>query len=185
MLTWTGTQIDTSEKQLLDCNGYGYSCSGGWYTGAYQYLVNRNGQNPPRGLALEQNYPYAAVQNACNNAAANTGTLVRVSGYTAASWGGSCNALRAALNSQPVAVAVWASNWGSYVSGTFNNCAFPSGFGVNHGVVVFGWNSWGKFWRIKNSWGTSWGMWGYMRLSGNPTQNCNNVCKYPFYSAVV
>lgn len=72
----------------------------------------------------------------------------KISGYVDVK---NCNDLAMAITARPVSVAVDATNWAMYSSGVFNNCdAF-----LNHGVLLVGTNN--QYWRIKNSWGTSWG----------------------------
>ena len=63
-----------------------------------------------------------------------------------------------------------ASNWAQYHSGVFNNCATN----INHCVLLVGTDASGV-WKIKNSWGTSWGEGGFIRLA--PGNTCG-VCAY-------
>jgi C1A family cysteine protease len=76
------------------------------------------------------------------------------------------------LNSRPVSVAVDASVWSSYRSGILSNCAKN----VNHGVLLVGASD--AFWKIKNSWGATWGESGFIRLARGDT--CA-ICQYPSY----
>ena len=48
-------------------------------------------------------------------------------------------------------MTVDATNWSSYKSGVFTNCATK----INHAVLLVG--VVGGNWKIKNSWGTGWG----------------------------
>jgi C1A family cysteine protease len=64
------------------------------------------------------------------------------------------------LNIRPVAVSVDATNWSKYTGGIFNNCAAA---GTNHAVLAFGYDA--DSWLVKNSWGTTWGDNGFIRLS--------------------
>jgi len=75
---------------------------------------------------------------------------------------------------QPVAVAVDASNWGSYSKGVFSNC----GTSINHAVVAIGWTSTGA-WIIRNSWGSNWGESGHIRLKAGNTCGIWNWPAYP------
>lgn len=63
------------------------------------------------------------------------------------------------------------ANYGfmSYASGTYSGCPSYSSYYINHAVLLYGWNANGD-WLIKNQWGTSWGMKGYMVLSS--TYDC-------------
>ena len=67
----------------------------------------------------------------------------------------------------PVAISVSADGWDSYSSGTF---ACSSGVTVDHAVLLVGYTS--DYWIIKNQWGTSWGMSGYMNIARGENQDC-------------
>jgi C1A family cysteine protease len=141
-----GCCIDSSEQDTLDCNPWGYSCSGGWW--AFQYLIDK-------GSAKESVYPYTAVKGKCK-------TVARP--YQAATWGyvsgsggvPSVASLKAALCKYgPLAVAVSVNAaFQAYAGGIFNAC---SSGGVNHGVTLIGWDDKKGAWLIQNSWGKSWG----------------------------
>lgn len=47
-----------------------------------------------------------------------------------------------------------------YKSGVFNENANDNG--INHAIVIVGWDDAKGAWRIKNSWSTGWGEAGYM-----------------------
>lgn len=63
----------------------------------------------------------------------------------------------------PVAVALAANDLFMYASGIFDEC---SDFVVNHAVTLVGYGKEGdkKFWVVQNSWGTSWGEEGKIRI---------------------
>ena len=84
--------------------------------------------------------------------------------------------LKFMLNSRPVAVAVDASSFQFYSSGILR-CG--SSHRLNHAVFAVGYES-NSYWIIKNSWGTSWGESGYVRIGmgGNPC----GVADYPAYA---
>lgn len=67
------------------------------------------------------------------------------------------------LQEKPIAVMMVATfNFQQYKSGIFS-CQ-PSEMDqslINHGVQVVGYNATGKYYIIKNSWGTTWGMDGF------------------------
>ena len=151
-----GTLQSFSEQQLVDCSGsYGnQACNGGLMDNAFKYVRDR-------GITTEAAYPYRGVLGTCTT----NGGAFKISGYTDDA---GCTNLANALTSRPVAVAVDASNWSAYRSGVFNNCAAA----LNHGVLLVG--STDQYWKVKNSWASSWGEAGYIRLArGNTCGICN------------
>jgi len=89
--------------------------------------------------------------------------------------------LQSALQSGPVSVAVEAdqSAFQSYSSGIVS-----SGCGTNldHGVLAVGLNTQEGYYLVKNSWGSSWGDNGYLKISttGNPC----GITSQPSYPTV-
>eukprot|EP01063_Lacrimia_lanifica_P038206 TRINITY_DN8055_c0_g1_i1.p1 TRINITY_DN8055_c0_g1~~TRINITY_DN8055_c0_g1_i1.p1 ORF type:complete len:485 (+),score=121.17 TRINITY_DN8055_c0_g1_i1:33-1457(+) len=75
----------------------------------------------------------------------------------------------AALLNGPVVVAVDASTvWAHYTGGIVTDCMLGPGATVDHAVLLVGHGydpaSDVMFWIVKNSWGTSWGEAGYIRM---------------------
>jgi len=119
-----------------------------------------------KGIVTESEYPYKAVKQNC---AIATGPY-KIAGFTDIN---NCNTLASELNGRPIAVAVDATNWSPYKSGVFNNCKTS----LNHGVLLVGVTD--QSWRIKNSWGASWGESGFIRLARGNTCGVCNVASYP------
>ena len=69
-------------------------------------------------------------------------------------------AIKEALKKGPVAVAIDAKNIVNYDSGIFRDvmCTHK----VNHAVLLVGYTS--DYWIVRNSWGTDWGVDGYIYL---------------------
>ncbi|KAI0210885.1 Cathepsin K [Lamellibrachia satsuma] len=73
----------------------------------------------------------------------------------------------------------------SYRGGVYNDprCSKRS---ANHAVLVVGYGTHNgtKYWLIKNSWGTSWGLDGYMMLERDADNVCG-ICNYGSYPLVM
>ena len=65
----------------------------------------------------------------------------------------------------PVSICIDASNWSAYKSGVFSNCGTTT---LNHAVTAVGYNADGT-WIVRNSWGTTWGEQGFIRLAAGGT----------------
>jgi len=82
----------------------------------------------------------------------------------------------AALNSQPVSVAVEADQdaWQLYSSGVVKD---GCGDALDHAVLITGYDNTENAWYVKNSWGTTWGMSGYIWIGADGLANGGNgVC---------
>lgn len=169
----TYKDIDLSEQQIIDCSkSEGNSgCNGGWMPFVYSYAIKY-------GVTTESAYPYSQAASACKI----SGGSYKISSYK----GGAltnCSALSAMLTGRPVAVAVSAGNqyWQNYAGGIINQCG--SG-GVDHGVTLVGVYQDDKqnYWKVKNSWGPSWGENGFVRLDRSVNNgNICSICSYGFY----
>merc|ERR1711996_72974 len=86
--------------------------------------------------------------------------------------------LQKMLNDRPIAVAVDATPFQFYGTGILDCRNFHS---LNHAVFAVGYVS-GSHYIVKNSWGTSWGEDGYVRvgMGGNPC----GIADYPAYVIV-
>ncbi|KAL4508145.1 hypothetical protein ABPG72_021518 [Tetrahymena utriculariae] len=158
--------IDLSEQQLVDCSETNYGCGGGWMDNAFEYI-----ETSP--LTTNSNYPYVAVDQVCNQTEI-LGTLYSLRNYTDIQSGNTVQ-LKQYLQQQPISIAVDASYWYLYNQGIFSNCQQN----LNHGVLLVGYNSTERSWLVKNSWGTSWGENGYIRLKDGNTCGLANAASYP------
>jgi len=159
----TGDSITTlSEQELVDCSGaYGnMGCQGGLMDDAFKYVMN-NTAGP--GLCSEKEYPYTGKDGTCQASKCTT-RYDAISNYTDVMVDSSTS-LQAAVAMGPVSIAIEADTmmFQFYHGGVFTrNC----GTKLDHGVLVVGYGeeSGEKYWKVKNSWGGSWGMKGYINI---------------------
>ena len=61
-----------------------------------------------------------------------------------------------------ISCGIAASSWSQYTGGV-HTCG--EDVGLNHGIELVGWNAEEDAFIIKNSWGTRWGISGYMHIA--------------------
>lgn len=109
---------------------------------------------------LEKDYKYTAKDGTCQS---GTGA-VGVKSYATVPNNDAAQ-LKAALDKQPVAVSIDAAThaFGYYTSGILTK---GCGYSIDHAVLAVGYGSENgqEYWIVKNSWGTSWGESGYIRI---------------------
>jgi len=148
-----------SEQQLVDCSGsYGNAgCNGGLMDLAFQYAE-------ANGLCTEGAYPYTAKDGTCKSSSCSASAFSQLSGYADVSGE---TGLANDISIGPISVAIEADQYGfqSYSSGVFSGACGKS---LDHGVLLVGYGTdtgtGQNYWLVKNSWGTSWGEQGYIRM---------------------
>jgi len=154
-----GSLPNLSEQQLVDCSGsYGnQGCNGGLPSNTLSWVAATG------GICSQSAYPYRGVQQRCQSGCSRVATTSGGGKVTATDAG-----LTSAINSRPVSVAVEAAGraFQAYRSGVFSG---PCGQNLDHAILAVGWTS--NAYIVKNSWGTSWGESGYMRMSRS-TNTC-------------
>ncbi|KAJ4827921.1 Senescence-specific cysteine protease sag12, partial [Turnera subulata] len=153
-----GKLMSLSEQQLVDCdiNGEDQGCEGGLMDTAFEFIKSSG------GLTREANYPYQGEDGTCRKAIS---PAARITGYEDVPSNNE-QALLQAVTHQPVSVAIEGSGYDFqfYKSGVFTG---ECGTYLNHAVTAIGYGTSSdgtKYWLLKNSWGTSWGEKGYMRI---------------------
>ncbi|KAF0711432.1 Aste57867_5277 [Aphanomyces stellatus] len=151
----TGELLVLSEQQVTSCSTGGGSagCNGGWPAHALNYAATT-------GLCMDSDWPYTSGKSgntgSCNNKCTKKklaiGKSVGVKGE---------DALATVLNTQPASVLVEAGNsvWMNYQGGIVTQCP---GADIDHAVIAVGYDD--QAFKLRNSWGTSWGEAGYIRL---------------------
>jgi Papain family cysteine protease len=74
------------------------------------------------------------------------------------------------LSGGTLAVDIDAATWLNYKSGVYSDCS--TNFTINHAVNIVGVNVTGKYWIVRNSWGTKWGDKGFMKIQLVSTHLC-------------
>jgi len=166
-----GTLVSLSEQQLIDCSTAqgNQGCDGGLMDYGFQYIVDN------KGITGESVYPYKATgPNKC--AAAGKPVYARLTGFKDVP-AGSETALMAAIASTPVSVAVEAdqSVFQFYSGGVMTAAC---GNQLDHGVLAVGYGTLNgqDYYKVKNSWGDSWGDKGYILLGRGAAFGSNGQC---------
>jgi len=165
----TGNLVSLSEQNLVDCStAYGnHGCQGGLMDNAFRY-IKANG-----GIDTEKSYPYEAMNDRCRFKQANVGATD--TGYVDVKSGSESDLQSAAATVGPISVAIDASHlsFQFYHQGVYDNSGCSS-TRLDHGVLVVGYGTYQgqAYWLVKNSWGASWGMEGYIMMSRNKNNQC-------------
>lgn len=136
---------------------------------AFRYIKD-NG-----GIDTEQSYPYRAEDEKCHFARKSIGATDK--GFVDIESGNEDQLKAAVATVGPVSIAIDASHesFQLYSSGVYSDpeCSSQS---LDHGVLVVGYGTDEKtgqdYWLIKNSWGNSWGMEGYIKMARNQDNQC-------------
>lgn len=160
--------VKLSYQEILSCskNGLVFGCQGGFLEGAFSYISTN-------GVTSDFHYPYKAEKDGKNSDCAlenNSNKMrVRIRKFTFIE-SKSCTDLKLALKRQPVAIGIAGFPLIFYGKGVFDNCKATDKH--DHAVLLIGFKE-GKGWKIKNSWGKTWGEEGYGWLAdGNTCKLC-------------
>ena len=168
-----GSLVSLSEQELVDCAGLKYGsmgCNGGQMDGAFKYAIDN-------GMCTESSYPYTSGV---------TKTAGTCHSCSAVDHFSSCSdvkpndqiSLKAAVAQQPVSIAISADTkyFQSYSSGVLTSSTCYTS--LDHGVLIVGYGVENgiKYWLVKNSWSTSWGDQGYVKIARSDSTNDPGVC---------
>jgi len=157
-----GTSYILSPEQITQCDTTSSGCNGGWTERAYNYVKKAG------GIETDSAYPYTSYQGvtgSCHSSASDF--VIKVSGFTSISGSTTSekesNMANYMLSTGPLSVCLDASSWNSYTGGIMSVC----GNSVDHCVQAVGVDNSASspFWKVRNSWGTSWGESGYIQLA--------------------
>lgn len=123
---------------------------------AFWYIIDN-------GIALESKYPYKGRDQKC--AYKDTMKFYQNKGCAQVP-ANKTIALESAVARQPVSISVEADTlqFQFYSKGVFSG---KCGTDLDHGIVLTGYGNLNgvDYWRCKNSWGSSWGLQGYILLA--------------------
>lgn len=178
----SGHLLSLSEQFLVDCTKQdgNNGCSGGWAENSYKYIRDH-------GIPTERSYPYHASDQFCtpraNNSGVTIGAIVKIPS------GDEHSLQQAIATAGPVAVSIDASlfSFQNYQSGIYYDPQCTS-YSLDHSVTVVGYGTdehQQDYYIVKNSWGTSWGENGYIRIARNHMNHCGMATNavYPVVSS--
>jgi len=157
--------VSLSEQELVSCDTIDSGCQGGLMDQAFQWLVqSRKGQ-----IVTEASYPYASGDGdapACKLVNRVEGAII--TGYTDLPHD-EAQMLTHLQTGGPIAIAVDATSWQTYQGGILTDCESDQ---IDHGVLLVGYGLSGstKYWIVKNSWASTWGENGYIRVQYGTNQ---------------
>jgi len=174
-----GKLLSMSEQQLVDCSGrFGnHGCRGGWYHACWNYIKSAG------GIEGENDYRYTARQGwSCR---ADRSKFIATAAGSVGVTRGEDSLTQAIGSVGPISVAIDAGRPGfrSYHGGVFydRRCSKRP----NHAVLAVGYGSENgqAYYLVKNSWGTRYGLGGYIKMARNRGNLCA-IASYAAYPAV-
>jgi len=167
------TSYILSPEQITQCDTTSYGCNGGWTEHAFNYVKKAG------GIETEADYPYTSYSGTTGTCHyTQSKSVITVSGYKTIS--GESSMASYVQTTGPLSVCLDASSWNSYTGGIMSVC----GNSVDHCVQAVGVYpaSTSGYWKVRNSWGTSWGESGFIRLAYG--QNTCDITNDPTYVTV-
>lgn len=172
----TGNLTSLSEQELVDCDQLDYGCGGGLMDNAFLFDENST------GICSEEDYPYAMHKRWLRGCASEKGECEPVEHTRVKSFidvENTVDALVEALVKQPVSVAIEADkqSFQFYKSGVYDDP--ECGEALDHGVAAVGYGTTEDgidYFKVRNSWGPSWGDEGYILMSRSTEVQVNGTC---------
>jgi len=170
----SNTLLSLSEQLCVDCvNNGAQTCDvGGEMHDCYLQVISEGGDE------LESVYPYTASSGG-GCLFKKSKVVATMSSYKNISYCDEAD-LKSASAITVVSVAIDASqqSFQFYSSGVYDEPKCNSCDNLDHGVAVVGYGTEGgkDYWWVRNSWGDSWGLSGYIKMSRNKKNQCGIAC---------
>jgi len=169
--------VSLSAQGMLGCTPNPHECGGtGGCDGATPELAFEWATG--HGIVPVSEVPYTAETKCPKH---STNPVVKIQGFFRVKENQAKHVLQSLVTVGPLAVAVDASHWSSYMSGIFDNC--QKNAVVDHAVVLMGYGTdktlGEAFWKIRNSWGEEFGEAGFIRLRRH-APNGEEPCGWDF-----
>lgn len=174
----TGKSQKLSEQECIDCDNDSYGCGGGWPDNCFWY-VHDNG-----GINTEESYPYTGWTDSCfaQFPTSDYTTVTAVNHVTAYK----DDQMMASIAQGPVSITIAADAdaFMNYSSGVLTDAQckrdsiFP--YKLDHAVTAVGYGndeaSGLDYYLVRNSWGSSWGDAGYVKLERMMKDSSKGTC---------
>jgi cathepsin L len=170
----SGSLVQFSESNLVDCVITNSGCDGGWPHLAYEYVTS----NQQGKINLGADYPYKAVDGPCRYD--STKAIGNIVSYVNVTQGDEIDLKNKLYQYGPASICIDASSvWFMlYSSGIYDNpnCAQDVD-NLDHAVGLVGYGTEGlaDYWIVRNSWGPDWGENGYVRMARNKGNQCGSA----------
>ncbi|XP_070505936.1 cathepsin L-like [Chironomus tepperi] len=165
-----------SPQYIMDCSGAG-SCEGGVPEQALTFLKTN-------GFSALSDYKYDGQDEQCKNDVKKMNAEISSTEHDQLN-GNEDDLASYVANHGPVVVSLFApDSLSHYTEGIFSEDSCPNDCrDVNHAMVVVGYGSSElDYWLVKNSWSSSWGEDGYVKMIRNSDNKCNIACGIDFAS---
>lgn len=167
--------VSLSEQQLLDCTGFfgNNGCYGGYVSNSLSYVLQF-------GLTTEGNYPYTANPGICNAEKINPpAATVSVYNHIVQD---NPDTLLAAVATSPISIDVQGDSWINYTGGVLNVPCTSTRYNLSALVVGYDTTASQPYYIVKTSWGTGYGMGGYLYVAITPGAGSSCIQGQPIQS---
>lgn len=177
-----GTLLELSPQNLVSCDTNPNNCGGkGGCAGsipelAFNFVTQK-------GLASEKDYPYVSGGTSANGNCKPVAPSAKIEGYIKLPANNYTAVMHALATVGPLAINVDAIPMQSYGGGLFTGCAQDSTH-IDHVIQLVGYGTTQDgqdYWKVRNSWATSWGEQGYMQLQRHSPKD--DWCSLDIYPA--